>query len=411
MQPPAGRPINEAGFFSNAFCFSEGTMTKRTLHSLSAAALAAILAGCGGGAGSGGTPVVPGGGGSNGLSSSQQSEAAISAANALGTPLKNVDDDNAAISPQSEGSRTEVAGSGTCANYTEFFAPDKNGDPNSTQTILFYDAACTQVARDAVRIYTSTGANSETVARTTKLYAQGNATPIATRTEAVTISNATFDANGYPKLANGFDRTATGSLALAGTKTIDADNEQVVLAQSGGVNQYCSDAAGYNETGIPALGETFGWNGGTAGTATRTVNADGTITWNATHAGTSFKGTIGALSIATGAQNVGCPIATPMFSLAGGTSTGTYSIPVVATYRGALLVNLAITNAQLANGATLNVTTNAGVPPTNPTFIGGTIGKSGTQVATFNVDAFGDGTLTVTATGTQYVIDDWHVVK
>jgi len=392
------------------FCFSEGTMTKRTLLSASAAALAAILAGCGGGAG-GGTPVVPGGGGSNGLSSSQQSEAAIWAADALGTPLKNVDDDNAAISPQSDGSRTEIAGTGTCTNYAEFFAPDKNGDPNSTQTILFYDAACTQPGRDAVRIYTSTGANSETVARTTKLYAQGNATPIAIRTEAIEIANATFDANGYPKLANGFDRTATGSLALAGTKTIDADSEQVVLPQSGGANQYCSDAAGYNETGIPALGETFGWNGGTTGTATRTVNPDGTITWNATHAGTSFKGAIGALSIATGAQNVACPIVTPMFSLAAGTSTGTYSIPVVATYRGALLVNLAITNAQLAGGATLNVTTNTAVPPTDPAFIGGTIGKSGTQVATFNVDAFGDGTLTVTATGTQYVIDDWHVVK
>src|SRR6185503_5045156 len=71
MRPPARRPINEAGFFSNAFCFSEGTMTKRTLLSLSAAALAAVLAGCGGGAGGGGTPVVPGAGGSSGLSSSQ----------------------------------------------------------------------------------------------------------------------------------------------------------------------------------------------------------------------------------------------------------------------------------------------------------------------------------------------------
>jgi hypothetical protein len=386
-------------------------MTKRTLLSTTAIALAAILTGCGGGAGGGGTILPGGGGGSSGLGSSQQSETAISAANSLGTPLKNVDDDNAGISSQSDGSRTEIGGSGSCSNYTEFFAPDKNNDPNSTETILFYDTACTQQARDAVRIYTSTGATSETVARTTKLYALGNGTPIATRTEAVTLTNATFDANGYPKLATGFDRTATGSLALAGVKTVDADHEQVVLPQSGGVNAYCSDAAGYNETGFPALGETFGWNGGTSGTATRTVNGDGTVTWNATHVGTSFKGAIGALSIATGTQNTACPITTPMFTLAGGSSTGSYTIPVVATYQGALLVNLAITNAQLANGATLNVTTNTAVPPTNPSFISGTIGKSGTQVATFNVDAFGDGTLTVTATGTQYVIDDWHVVK
>jgi len=384
-------------------------MTKRTLLSLTAASLAAILAGCGGAGGGGSAAVLPGGG--SGPSSSQQSEAAISAANALGTPLKNVDDDNAAISPQSTGLRPATSGSGTCSNYSEFFAPDKNGDPNSTETILFYDAACTQQARDAVRIYTSTGSTSETVARTTRLYALGNGTPIATRTEAVTISNASFDSNGYPKLANGFDRSATGSLALAGVKTVDADSEQVVLPQSGGVNAYCSDAAGYNETGIAALGETFGWTGGTSGTATRTLNADGTVTWNATHAGTSYKAAIGGLSITTGTQNTVCPIVAPMFALAGGTSIGTYSIPVVATYQGSLLVNLAITNAQLANGATLNVTTNTAVPPTNPSFISGTIGKSGTQVATFNVDAFGDGTLTVTATGAQYVIDDWHVVK
>lgn len=387
-------------------------MTKRTLLSLSAAALAASLAACGGGAGGGSSPIIPGGGGStSGLSSSQQSEAAISAANSLGTPLKNVDDDNAAISLQSEGARTEIAGSGTCSNYTEFFAPDKNGDANSTESVLFYDAACTQPARDAVRIFTSTGANSETVARTTKLYALGNSTAVATRTESASITNASFDANGFPKLTNGFDRTETGSLSIGSVKTIDNSGEDVVLAQNAGVNQYCSDAAGFNATGIPSLNETFGWNGGTSGSATRTINGDGTVTWNATHAGTAFKGAIGALSIATGTQNTACPIATPMFTLAGGTSTGSYSIPVVATYKGSLLTDLTIANAQLANGSTLSVTTNTGVPPTNSSFISGTIGKDGTQIATFNVDAFGDGTLTVTASGDQFVITDWHVIK
>lgn len=385
-------------------------MTKRTFTSFGAVALATILAGCGGGGGGG---VLPGGGsGSSGNgSASSQSETAIAATNALGSPLKGIADDNGASSQQAQGAIEGIASNGACANYTEFFSPDKAGDPNSTETILFYDAACTQTARDAVRTFASTGATSETVQRTVKMYAQGNGTPIATRSEATTIGNATFDSNGFPKVATGFDRVVVGSLDLAGIKTIDEDHEQVVLPQSGSVNTYCSDSAGFNATGIANLNETFGWNGGTSGSATRTVNGDGTVTWSATHAGADYKGAIGALSIGTGTQNVACPIVTPMFTLSGGASTGSYSIPVVATYKGAILVNLTITNAQLANGSTLNVVTNAGVPPTTVGFITGAISNAGSQTATFQVDAFGDGTLTVTASGVQYVINDWHVVK
>ena len=118
-----------------------------------------------------------------------------------------------------------------------------------------------------------------------------------------------------------------------------------------------------------------------------------------------------ALAISAGTQNTACPIATPMFTLTGGTSTGTYTIPTVATFKSGLLTGLTINNAGLANGTTLSVTTNAGVSPTSGNFISGVIANGGTQVATFNVDAFGDGTLTMSAGGSQYVIVDWHVVK
>ena len=76
-----------------------------------------------------------------------------------------------------------------------------------------------------------------------------------------------------------------------------------------------------------------------------------------------------------------------------------------------MLVNLQVTNATLANGTTLNVTTNTSVSPTSNLFITGTVASSGAQVASFNVDAFGDGTLTVSSSGAQYVVTDWHVVK
>jgi hypothetical protein len=100
-----------------------------------------------------------------------------------------------------------------------------------------------------------------------------------------------------------------------------------------------------------------------------------------------------------------------MFTLAGGTSLGAYSIPTIATYKSGLLIGLTISNATLAGGLALNVTTNTSVSPTSPQFISGTVASGSTPLATFNVDAFGDGTLTMSAGGTQYVITDWHVVK
>jgi hypothetical protein len=293
----------------------------------------------------------------------------------------------------------------------EFFAPDKNGDPNSTETQYFYDAACTELARDVVRVYTSTGASSETVARTVNQYALGNATPSATRTDSVTISNATFDKYGFPIVADGFDRISSNQLDIAGSKTIVSDDELVMQATATSSTSFCSDSAGFNATGLAKLGETFGWQGGIMPGGTRTVNGDGSVTWTGTRAGTGFKGAIGSLSVAQGVQNTKCPISTPMYTLAGGTPTGSYSIPVSVTYVGGIISNLTITNATLSNGDTLNVTTSASASPSSSTFIQGVIASGSTQVATFAVDAFGDGTLTVTATGAQFVITDWQVVR
>ncbi len=382
----------------------------RTHPSLALATMLALAACSGGGAAGGFSPS----GGSGGTSTQSMTEGAISTANALGTPIKQLTNYNTSISnaaPQLNGrSNPQSYTLGACSNGVEFFAPDKNGDPNSTELDYFYDAACTQLARDIVRIYSSTGANSESVARTESTYADGSNTASAVRTDTDVINNATFGEYGYPVPADGFDGVTTGDLTISGIKTIAEDGEIVMVAGSG-TNDFCGDTAGYNATGFASLDETFGWQGGELSGGTRTVNGDGSVTWNATHAGTAFKGAIGALSIATGTQNTSCPISTPMFMLSGGTSTGSYTIPVTATYKQGLLVGLTVTNAQLANGDTLNVTTNTSVSPTNADFINGTIASGGSTIATFDTDAFGDGTLTIAATGKQYVITDWHVVR
>jgi hypothetical protein len=390
-------------------------MNARTLFTALPLVAALALTGCGGGGAGGITP--PAGGGTTPQSTQAQTEDAIGTANDVGAPVKDFSTYNeAAGSPlQSLDRRTDSvsvqsAGDGTCNNGVEFFAPDKKGDPNSTERIDFYDNACTATARDAVRVYTSTGANSETVQRTVSLYALNSTTPGAVRSETVNYTNATFDQFGYPVVKNGFARTHTGELDVTGSKTIVADGELVVAASSGSSTTFCSDSAGYNATGFASLNETFGW-AGVMPNGTRTANADGSVTWTTTHTGSTYTGAIGGLSIQAGTQNTSCPIATPMFTLAGGTVKGSYNLPVSATFAHGILTNLTIQNATLANGDTLNVQTNSGVQPSDPHFISGTLAKNGTQIATFNVDAFGDGVLIVSATGKQYQIEDWHVVK
>jgi hypothetical protein len=397
----------------------EHAMNARNLLILSTLLAATTLTACGGGGAAGGGNTLPpsAGNGNSTQSAQQQTEDAVNTANDVGTPMKDFSSyDSDTSSPaqgtfiSTKGSVRDTVANGTCNNGVEFFAPDKNGDPNSTERIDFYDNGCTAMARDAVRIYSTSGANSETVQRTVSLYALNSTSPSAVRSETVNYINATFDQYGFPVLKDGFARTHTGELSINGVKTIDGDGELVLEPVSGTTSTFCSDSAGFNATGDASLNETFGW-AGVMPSGTRTLNSDGTVTWQTTHTGTTYTGAIGGLSIQAGVQNTSCPISTPMFTLAGGTAKGQYTLPVSATYNHGILTNLTIQNATLANGDALNVQTNSGVAPSDPHFISGTLAKSGSTVANFNVDAFGDGVLVVAATGKQYQIEDWHVVK
>jgi hypothetical protein len=101
-----------------------------------------------------------------------------------------------------------------------------------------------------------------------------------------------------------------------------------------------------------------------------------------------------------------------MFTLTGGTAAGNYTLPMSTTFSNGLLTNLTIANAVLGNGDTLNVQTNANTQPSSQGFITGAVGSSnGGQLATFALNEFGDGTLSVIASGSTYTIVDWHVVK
>jgi hypothetical protein len=341
---------------------------------------------------------------------------AIDAVNALSAPLKTYNDETS-NEPGSNTHRNDDiqpatrSGKGNCHRGIEFFSPDKAGDANSSETLDFFDPACTQLARDAVRKWTpGTTAGTETVVKTINNYAQGSATPIAVKTEHTTFSNATFGNFGFPVVASGFQRETSGQLALGTQKNVLSNSESVMAASTTNVNNYCTDAAGYNALGIAKLALTFGWQGGAFTSGTRTLNADGSVTWVATHAGQTESAPIGGLSIATGSLNSACPIATPAYTLTGGTTKGSYSIPISVTFYHGVIRNLTVTNATLASGYTLNVKTNTKRWPANQSFINGTVASGTTTIAIFNVNAFGNGKLTVAATGNQFPIADWNVV-
>jgi hypothetical protein len=349
-------------------------------------------------------PTTTGGGGGNTQSAAEQS---IAAANALGQPMSQLANFNAATLIGS--ARRTMTANGACASGVELFAPDKNGDPNSTEAEIFYDSACTQLARDTVRIYNING-TSETANVTEKLFAINNATPIAVKTSTESILNGTYGSNGFPLAADGFARSNAATLDISGAKTLLNDDELVLGAQSSNINSFCSDGAGYNATGFAKLNETFGWQG-TQTSGTRTTNSDGSVTWAATHTGSNSSGAIGSLSINSGSANTTCPISTPEYVLAGGTVGGTFSIPYTATYMGAQLESLTVTNGTLSNGNTINVSTDTSLTPSDSNYITGTVANGSTQIATFAVNAFGNGTLTVTSTGAQFVITDFQVVR
>lgn len=428
------------------------------------ALLAFALAACGGGGGGGGSatvPAAPGTGSGAQLSAVQQQQDSVAAANAAGSPVDDVTNIEAGVNnpvtlqsgmrqvaetttatatatPCPTPSPT-AAGASTCASprpsvtalpngtcVPNFFAngpyqsfaywkPDKAGDPNSVQYQLYYDAACAQLARDTVRVISSvTGSGAvktQTQTVTTAEYDKGSTVSSSIRNEVNTITGQ-FDAEGYPQLKLGFARSSILTVTEGGAVVESHANEYIAGATSSSSQTYCGDSAGFNNEKLSSTGQIHGWQNLTAN-ASRTVNSDGSITWTDSSSGSVFSGAaVGALSIGKGALNNACPITVPAFTLGGGTLVSGYSVPSMsATFKSGTLMSLTVTNATLASGYTLNVTTDATQSPSSTKFINGVISKAGTTLATFGVDANGNGTLTVSATGAQFTMHHWHVVK
>jgi hypothetical protein len=366
--------------------------------------LLALSACAGQGAAAPGVLGGPAGTDAAGRAASGGAPVAIVATSSIGAPLS-------ALAEANADTVALPSGTGACNNGIAVYVPDRAGDPNSSEIRFFYDRACTKLARDTVRLYTPGAAGSETVALSVSNYSW-RAALVSTRTATAHFSNATFGKNGYPVAASGYVRQASSTLTVGASRRVIVGGSEVVLEpSSGNVNAFCGDSAAYNSIGVTSTGTTFGWSGGTLSGGTRTANANGSVTWAGTHAGTVYQGPIGSIELATGTPNTSCPITTPAYTLTGGTVKNGSTSAISVTYLHGAILNLTIARASLSGGYTLSVTTNTTLWPTNPQYITGIVDKNGAHVATLSVNAFGDGTCTAVASGEAYPVVDWIVIR
>jgi hypothetical protein len=206
------------------------------------------------------------------------------------------------------------------------------------------------------------------------------------------------------ELRDGIARTSS-RLAGFGPRGVRSMSQLVMRPSMGNLSAFCQSSAGYSVKGIASLDETFGWQSGTYSGGTRVVANHGLASWSANAAGVAVQAPIGALSIVrTGGES--CPMMAPSFSISGATAGNEFSIPLTLIYRHGTLWNLAITNATFSDGESLGVSTTSDRQPS----IAGVITKGNVELAALRTDSRGNGTLTITSTGAQYVVADWIVV-
>jgi hypothetical protein len=205
---------------------------------------------------------------------------------------------------------------------------------------------------------------------------------------------------------------AASHLALRSLRqyVVERDGKQInsgseLIMRGNGVGDYCQSSAGYSASGIPSLDATFGWQSGAVSGGKRAADVRGTALWSARASGAVVQGAIGSLSIERNMASASCPMNAPAFVLKGGTSENAFEIPIAMAFRHSQLFNLSVASGRFASGDTLDVTTTS----RQPVEVNGVITTGRTQLATLRTNAAGNGKLTITSTGAQYVVDDWIV--
>jgi len=351
---------------------------------------AVTLAACsGGGGGSSSTPNL-GNGNGNTTSSFSQTEAGTTGAEAGLAPVEQADGEsgvyNGSISLASDArSLLGIPADGSCHNGSELTITVVNANEKIYDEKHFFEPSCVHLAREVVSDVVKNGAGYS-VTRVAKNY---NAAGLLLSTR-----NTSFSTTGS---AGNFTSTVISSLTI-GTSTSPAAQfgrtETVATSSGSNVSNITGNSGHVVNIGAPAVNESFGHQGVLVG-FTKTVDTSGNITYAGEHDGTFFKGPLGSLTLSS----------SPPFTVSGGTQYGTAVQTGSVTFDASGNLTSVNVSGTMLNGHTFTVTS-AG----SPLVISGTIkNASGTTIATFQVDQYGDGIITY-ANGTQAVIDDWHVV-
>ena len=328
---------------------------------------------------------------------------------AFGSKVKSALDEN---DSSRHGSSTSGFAS-RCHNRVEFFAPDLRGDPNSSETVDFYDLGCKKLARDRIRIWTMTGAGSETVRSTVAIYDVNGGPRVGVRTETSHISKATFGKFGYPDLSRGYVRDTRGSFdvdrrastAQWASEFVDAPVESASV----GIYEFCMDSAGFENAGSTAE-SSYGWHGGTSSESPSRIvtNSDGTLTYSSVHEGKTETSGFDGIDITAATPNAACPIKTPEYGLSGGDGVGAYEIPLKARFDNFHLVGVETDGATVGDGISLDVSTTA--DRNGSLHVLGIFQRDGKLLGRFVVNEVGVGGVHF-YDGETYRIFDWSVVR
>ncbi len=212
------------------------------------------------------------------------------------------------------------------------------------------------------------------------------------------------------------DGATIGARPAVGPAQLGAARDKRIVSASyirlertfGNVTDFCESSAGFTPAGIPSLDVTFGWQSGAFSDGTRASDGRGSAAWYATATGDIVEGAIGALSIKRAAGGTICPLSAPAFLLDGADAANAFSIPISIAFHRGRLSNLSVANGTFANGESLDIASSA---RRHGTIVSGVIRNGRTRLATFRTNASGNGTLTITSSGAQYVVADWIVVS
>ncbi|HEY3674934.1 MAG TPA: hypothetical protein VGK84_03000 [Candidatus Tumulicola sp.] len=331
--------------------------------------------------------------------------AALNATNAFGAPLRSLSDGDPLWSLRSPGPN------GVCRDGIEAFAPDRSGDPGSQEVVQYFDRRCSTVARETVATLRGASGSNETIDRTTWIYDRTSTAPIALRESVTIVAHASFAPSGRPIARDGYITTTSTRLSIGSRVQSVTGFEEVALP--GGAER-CQAAAGYDVAGVPSLDATFGWQSASTDQALPRGNAIGgdrmVVTSN--QIGRLFVGPIGSLSIAGGTLQPSCPIGRPAYSLSGGTVSGTFKMAAQAVFHNGRLSSLRVPGASMSGGYRFDAWTDSGAHVTHgERRVRAVLSDDRARVAAIDADRFGDGLMTVTATGEQYRLVDWTVVR